>query len=123
LEYLNFFDNHFKYFFNFQLKSNLTKITFKTTTKSNKMLNVSQRISRIMTIVFPKHDLQHSSNLEVHSNLCKTNTLGTTKKWQLLSGGRFFGDHLCNKSSNWDLKMVVVIDRWSLFVGDRLAQG
>jgi hypothetical protein len=26
-----------------------------------------------------------------------------------------FRDDLCNKNSNWDLKKVVVIDRWSLF--------
>jgi hypothetical protein len=30
-----------------------------------------------------------------------------------------FRGHLCNKSSKWDHKMVVVIDRWSLCGGGR----
>ncbi len=36
-------------------------------------------------------------------------------RWSLLRG------HLCNdKSQIWDLKKVVVIDMWLLFVGNRL---
>jgi len=28
-----------------------------------------------------------------------------------------FGGHLCYKRSNWDLKIVVVVDMWLLFRG------
>jgi len=30
-----------------------------------------------------------------------------------------FGGHLCYKRSNWDLKIVAVVDRWLLFGGGR----
>ena len=30
-----------------------------------------------------------------------------------------FRGHLCNKNSKWDPKMVVIVDRWSPFGGGR----
>ncbi len=52
------------------------------------------------------------------SNLCTMTTLRTQKmavvdRWSLFRG------HLCEKNSNWDLKIVAVIDRWLLFGGGR----
>ncbi len=34
-----------------------------------------------------------------------------------------FGGYLCYKRSNWDLIIVVVVDRWSLFEGGRVSSG
>ena len=64
-----------------------------------------------LVILFVK--LCNCLHYQLQSNLCTTSTLGTRRWWSLFRG------HLCNKSSNWDLKMMVVIDRWSLFRGGR----
>jgi hypothetical protein len=42
--------------------------------------------------------------MQIPSNLSST----LVDRWSLFRG------HLSNKSSNWDLKMMVVIDRWLL---------
>jgi hypothetical protein len=55
----------------------------------------------------------------VQSNLCRTTTIGTQKQWPLLTGGRFSEVIYVSKCSKWDLKMAVVVDRWSLFGGGR----
>jgi len=53
------------------------------------------------------------------SNLCTTTTLGTPTLWPLLTDDRFSDAGLCYKDSNWDSKLMVAIDRWSVFGGGR----
>ncbi len=53
----------------------------------------------------------------IKSNLCTTTTLGTQKYWPLLTSCRCSEVIFVNKNPNYDLKMVVVIDSWSLFGG------
>ena len=50
--------------------------------------------------------------------MCITTTIRTSKLWFLKKGGHFLG-HLHNKSLKWDLKIVVFIDKWSLFESGR----
>ncbi len=46
--------------------------------------------------------------IEIQPNLYNDNPWD--KKGALVDRGSLFSGHLCNKSSKWDLKMVVVID-------------
>jgi len=55
----------------------------------------------------------------VQSNLCTTATLGTQKLWSLLTGGRCSEVNLCYKQGKRGHKIVVVVDKWSLFGGGR----
>ncbi len=57
--------------------------------------------------------------IHVQSNLCTTTTLGNQNLWPLLTDGRCSEVTLFYKTYKWDSKMVVVIDRWSLFGGGR----
>jgi len=52
---------------------------------------------------------------EFESNLYTTTTLGTLVTVALLTGGRCSDVATCYKNSKWDLKNVVVVDKWSLF--------
>ena len=61
----------------------------------------------------------YASTFEVQSNLCTTTTLGTPNLWPLLTGGRCSEVALCNKNRKWDTKIVVAVDKWSLFGGGR----
>ncbi len=60
-----------------------------------------------------------SLQYDIQSNLCTTSTLGTQKLWPLLTGGRSSEVPLCYKQDKWDHKIVVVVDKWSLFTGGR----
>ncbi len=53
----------------------------------------------------------------VESNLCKTTTIETPKKVAAVDRWSLFRGNLCYKSSKWDLKIAVLIDRW-LLLGD-----
>ena len=55
----------------------------------------------------------------IQSNLSTTTTLGTPKLWPLLTGGRCSEVPLNYKCGKRDVKIVVVVDRWSLFGGGR----
>ena len=55
----------------------------------------------------------------LQSNLCATTTLGTPNLWPLLTGGRCSEVALCYKNQKWDPKIVVAVDKWSLFGGGR----
>ncbi len=47
----------------------------------------------------------------IQSNLCTMTTFGTTKLVAAVDMWLSFGGHLCYKRFNWDLKLVVVVDR------------
>ncbi len=47
---------------------------------------------------------KRNTSLQVQSNLCTTNTIGTLNLWSLLTGGRCSEVALCNKSWKWDPK-------------------
>jgi len=51
---------------------------------------------------------------KIQLNLCTTTTLRTQNLWPLLAGGRCSEVALCNNNWNWDPKIVVVVDKWSL---------
>ncbi len=50
---------------------------------------------------------------ENYSQNCLQKIVAVVHSWSLFRG------HLCNKSSKWDLKIVVIVDRLSLFGGGR----
>jgi hypothetical protein len=57
--------------------------------------------------------------IEIQSNLCKTITFGTTKKWPLLSGGRcsefiYILKLKMGPENGGRYEQVVAIRRWSL---------
>ncbi len=62
----------------------------------------------VTTFIVPGH---------LQSNLCITTTLGTQNLWPLLTGGRYSELVLCYKNWNWDPKIVVIVDKWSLSGG------
>ncbi len=56
---------------------------------------------------------------KMQSNLSTTTNLGTLKFWSLLTGNRCSEIPLYSKCGKWDARIVVVVDRWSLFGGGR----
>jgi len=51
----------------------------------------------------------------VQSNLCITITLGTQNFWLFLTGCGSSEQALCYKNWKWDIKILVVVNKWSLF--------
>jgi hypothetical protein len=45
--------------------------------------------------------------------------VGTQKLWSFLTGGHCSEVPLCYKQGKWGQKMVVAVDKWSLFRGGR----